>query len=154
MILLPVRTILEALMTITWSPVSRLGAYWGLCLPRRRFATSDARRPRTTPSASTSHHSRVISLGFVEWVFIIRLRAARYARAVQGEKRGYHSILRRIQRRPSTTRERAPRDLPHPGPSPPRRPSSPRAPDGPRPPIRACPPENAPSAEGRRSPGP
>src|SRR5688500_6501351 len=63
-------------MTTTWSPVSRCGEKLGLCLPRSRLATSDARRPSTTPSASTSHHSRVISLGLVTWVFIPVLLSA------------------------------------------------------------------------------
>ncbi len=48
-----VSTILLALTTTTWSPVSRFGVNMALCLPRRRRATSVAMRPRTRPSAST-----------------------------------------------------------------------------------------------------
>ena len=50
--------ILAAFTTITWSPVSWLGAKIGLCLPRRTRATSLASRPKTAPSASTSYQTR------------------------------------------------------------------------------------------------
>src|SRR5881392_1432488 len=48
---------------ITWSPVSTCGAKIGLCLPRRTRATSVATRPSTRPSASTTCHARLMSLG-------------------------------------------------------------------------------------------
>src|SRR5579862_3895045 len=61
-------TTLEALTTMTWSPVSRWGAKIGLCLPRRMRATSVARRPRTSPSASTRCQARWTSFGLGEYV--------------------------------------------------------------------------------------
>src|SRR3954471_16648044 len=56
-------TSLLALTTMTKSPVSRWGAKIGLCLPRRRIAACEARRPRTTSSASITCHWRVMSEG-------------------------------------------------------------------------------------------
>ena len=53
----------DALMTITWSPVSTCGAQIGLCLPRSSVAISVARRPRMAPSASITCHCRVMSDG-------------------------------------------------------------------------------------------
>src|SRR3546814_1504192 len=52
----------SALTTITWSPMSRWGAYTGLCFPRRMRAASVESRPRTRSSASITNHLRVISL--------------------------------------------------------------------------------------------
>src|SRR5882757_4918285 len=43
-------------MMTTLSPQSTCGVKLGLCLPFRRMATNDARRPRMTPSASTRIH--------------------------------------------------------------------------------------------------
>src|SRR5689334_5538096 len=50
---------------MTKSPVSTWGAKIGLCLPRSRFATCTARRPRRTSVASMTCHSRVMSPGSV-----------------------------------------------------------------------------------------
>src|SRR5580704_6532211 len=57
---------LSALTMITLSPVSTCGAKYGRRLPRRTAATSEARRPRTRPSASTTYQARWISLTFGE----------------------------------------------------------------------------------------
>src|SRR5258708_26527443 len=43
-------------MMTTLSPQSTCGVKLGLCLPLRRSATNEARRPSTTPSASTRIH--------------------------------------------------------------------------------------------------
>src|SRR5215471_3940652 len=61
-------TTLAALTTMTKSPVSMWGAKMGLCLPRRRRATSVDRRPRTRPSASITCQARCTSVGFGEYV--------------------------------------------------------------------------------------
>src|ERR1700746_217775 len=52
---------LSALMTMTKSPPSTLGANVGLCLPRSRLAAATARRPSTTSVASMTYHDRVVS---------------------------------------------------------------------------------------------
>src|SRR6056297_3397169 len=57
-------------MTITLSPVSIWGVKLALCLPRRRIAMIEARRPRTTPSASIRIHFLSISAGVAENVFM------------------------------------------------------------------------------------
>src|SRR5207237_5696423 len=67
---LPVTRTFDALMTMTLSPVSIWGVNVGLCLPRMIFATSVARRPRTTSSASTMYHWCSISRGVAEYVFM------------------------------------------------------------------------------------
>src|SRR4051794_40001514 len=51
----------EAFTTITWSPASTFGAQIGLCLPRRRCATSVASLPSTMPSASITCQPRWMS---------------------------------------------------------------------------------------------
>src|SRR3954467_7516598 len=61
-------TTLEALTTTTKSPVSTWGAKMGLCLPRSRRATSVARRPRTSSSASITCQARCTSVGLGEYV--------------------------------------------------------------------------------------
>src|SRR6516164_10576176 len=66
-------------MTTTWSPQSMCGVYEGLCLPRRRIAMIEARRPSTRPSASISSHFLSISEGLAEKVFIARGIAHRQA---------------------------------------------------------------------------
>src|SRR5699024_7316378 len=66
--LFPVRPTLSALTTMTKSPVSRCGAYVGLCLPRSNVATSVASLPSTTFSASITCQERVISPGFGVYV--------------------------------------------------------------------------------------
>ena len=48
--------------------------YSGLCLPRRRCATSAATRPRTLSSASMTNHSRFTSWGFAEKVFMVGIQ--------------------------------------------------------------------------------
>ena len=53
----------DALITITWSPVSTCGAQIGLCLPRNRVAISVDMRPRMAPSASITSQRRVMSAG-------------------------------------------------------------------------------------------
>src|SRR5690349_9983795 len=58
-------------MTMTLSPSSTCGVKVGLCLPRRRLATREARRPTTRPSASISTHFFVTSAGFCEKVFMV-----------------------------------------------------------------------------------
>src|SRR5215470_14659065 len=58
---MPVTRILSALMTITWSPMSRNGVYPGFSLPERIRATREASRPRVCPEASTTYHLRAIS---------------------------------------------------------------------------------------------
>src|SRR6516165_1361089 len=57
----PLRATLSALMTMTKSPPSTLGANVGLCLPRSRLAAATARRPSTTSVASMTYHDRVVS---------------------------------------------------------------------------------------------
>src|ERR1700744_559189 len=52
---------LSALMTMTKSPPSTLGANVGLCLPRSRLAAATARRPSTTSVASMTYHDLVVS---------------------------------------------------------------------------------------------
>src|ERR1700691_501118 len=52
---------LSALMTMTKSPPSTLGANVGLCLPRTRLAAATARRPSTTSVASMTYHDLVVS---------------------------------------------------------------------------------------------
>src|SRR5271154_1396799 len=52
---------LSALMTMTKSPPSTLGANVGLCLPRSRLAAATARRPSTTSVASMMYHDLVVS---------------------------------------------------------------------------------------------
>src|SRR5690606_12271193 len=58
-------------MMMTLSPSSTSGVNVGLCLPRRRLATREARRPTTRPSASISTHFFVTSAGFCEKVFMV-----------------------------------------------------------------------------------
>src|SRR5271169_6592999 len=50
-----------ALITMTWSPVSRNGVYLGLSLPERMRATRVASRPSVWSSASMTNHLRAIS---------------------------------------------------------------------------------------------
>src|SRR5271169_1475754 len=52
---------LAALITMTWSPVSRKGVYLGLSLPERMRATRVASRPSVWSSASMTNHLRAIS---------------------------------------------------------------------------------------------
>src|SRR5262245_15784826 len=66
----PVTFTFDALMTMTPSPVSMCGVKIGLCLPRMIFATSDAKRPSTWSSASTTYQRLVMSRGVAENVFI------------------------------------------------------------------------------------
>src|SRR6266550_4459154 len=66
----PVTFTLDALMTMTLSPVSMWGVYIGLCLPRMIFATSTASLPSTIPSASTTYQRWVMSLGVALYVFM------------------------------------------------------------------------------------
>src|ERR1700733_5625954 len=61
---------LPALTTTTLSPQSTCGVNCGLCLPRSRLATTTARRPRTTPSASISTQPFVTSDGLREGVLL------------------------------------------------------------------------------------
>src|SRR5262245_53135505 len=51
----------------------------GLCLPRRRLASSVARRPRVRPSASTRYQPRLTVSGLAEIVLMgfVRTRADR-----------------------------------------------------------------------------
>src|SRR4051812_5549055 len=58
---MPVTRIFDALITITWSPVSMNGVYCGLFLPARIAAHLEARRPRVSPSASITCHLRSIA---------------------------------------------------------------------------------------------
>lgn len=51
-----------------------VGVYSGLCLPRRRLATSAATRPKTLSWASMTNHSRFTSWGFAEKVFIVEIQ--------------------------------------------------------------------------------
>src|SRR6185312_14903397 len=51
----PVNCTFSALMTMMKSPVSQCGADCGLCLPRRRLASSTARRPTTRLVASITY---------------------------------------------------------------------------------------------------
>src|ERR1700744_4836187 len=48
-------------MTMTGSPMSRNGVYFGFLLPLSTLAASVARRPRVLPLASTTNHLRSIS---------------------------------------------------------------------------------------------
>jgi hypothetical protein len=57
-------------MMMTLSPMSMCGVKVGLCLPRRRMATSVASRPTTRFSASISTHFFTTSAVFSEKVFI------------------------------------------------------------------------------------
>src|ERR1043166_6625970 len=59
--LVPVSLIPPALSTITKSPMSTLGVYVALCLPRSTSAMRDARRPSVWPVASITYHSRCAS---------------------------------------------------------------------------------------------
>src|SRR6185312_11393391 len=59
---------LLALMTMTKSPPSTLGANVGLCLPRSRLAAATARRPSTTSVASMTCHDLVVSPAFGVYV--------------------------------------------------------------------------------------
>src|SRR5579884_1626005 len=68
---LPVTAILRALMTTTKSPQGICGVNVGLCLPRRICAISDARRPRTCPSASMMYHCGSRSAALALYVFIM-----------------------------------------------------------------------------------
>jgi len=54
--LLSCQNTFSALTTITKSPQSAWGVKFGLCFPRNRLATSDAKRPKVWPSASTTNH--------------------------------------------------------------------------------------------------
>ncbi len=80
--LFEVITILSAFTMITWSPVSMCGANVGLCLPRRMRATSVQRRPSTMPSASTTCHSRWISLAFGVYVAMPQSASIRWGRSL------------------------------------------------------------------------
>src|SRR5210317_605109 len=55
---------------MTLSPQSMWGVKDALCLPRKRIATIDAKRPRTMPSASIRIHFLSMSAGVAENVFI------------------------------------------------------------------------------------
>ena len=57
----PLMATFSALMTMTKSPPSTLGANVGLCLPRSRVAAATARRPSTTSVASMTYHDLVVS---------------------------------------------------------------------------------------------
>src|ERR1700752_5436616 len=57
----PLMATLSALMTMTKSPPSTLGANVGLCLPLSRLAAATGRRPSTTSLASMTYHDRVVS---------------------------------------------------------------------------------------------
>src|ERR1700716_1575189 len=57
-------------MTTTLSPQSMCGVKVGLCLPRRRMAMIEARRPSTSPSASISSHFFCTSAVLREKVFM------------------------------------------------------------------------------------
>src|SRR5277367_188569 len=46
----------SALITTTWSPMSRKVVYLGFSLPIRMRATCEARRPSVCPEASTTYH--------------------------------------------------------------------------------------------------
>src|SRR6478735_5485840 len=85
--LFEVMTTLSALTMITWSPVSMWGANVGLCLPRRMRATSVHRRPSTMPSASTTCHSRWISLAFGVYVAMPQSASIRWGRSVKFVRR-------------------------------------------------------------------
>src|SRR5438093_9019369 len=65
---MPVIFPFSALITTTWSPVSRNGVYLGLSLPMRMRATCEARRPRALPDASTTYHLRAISPALGKYV--------------------------------------------------------------------------------------
>src|SRR5690606_7097878 len=54
---------------------STCGVKVGLCLPRRRLATMEARRPTTRPSALITTHFFTTSAGFCEKVAMVLLSA-------------------------------------------------------------------------------
>ncbi len=64
------------MMTTILSPQSMWGVNDGLCLPRSRRASTEASRPSTSPSASTSSHFLSISEGLAEKVFIAPTKSA------------------------------------------------------------------------------
>src|SRR5471030_894811 len=70
--LLPVTRSPDALTTTMKSPVSTCGVYSGLCLPRKRSAICDARRPSTLFCASITYQSCWTSCAFAVYVFIAR----------------------------------------------------------------------------------
>src|SRR5215210_1246231 len=55
---------------MTLSPQSTWGVQAGLCLPRGRIATTEARRPATRPFASITTHFFSTSAGFSDVVFM------------------------------------------------------------------------------------
>src|SRR6476661_3884663 len=65
---MPVVFSFSALITTTWSPVSRNGVYFGFSLPIKMRATCDATRPRARPEASTTYHLRAISPALGKYV--------------------------------------------------------------------------------------
>src|SRR5579862_8637496 len=67
---MPVVLIFSALITMTWSPVSKNGVYRGFSLPMRMRATCEARRPSVCPLASTTYHLRTISPSLGKYVDI------------------------------------------------------------------------------------
>src|ERR1700744_2391275 len=86
-------------MTMTGSPMSRNGVYFGFLLPLSTLAASVARRPRVLPLASTMNHLRSIScaLGmYVDISLYLQQKLAfktQYAHAKQ--QRGLKSYPRR-----------------------------------------------------------
>src|SRR5690606_17968263 len=69
-----------------------LGVYSGLCLPRRRRATSVATRPRTLSAASMTNHSRLIVLGLATKVFMEKQRLWKGADVTQCPARGTRGV--------------------------------------------------------------
>src|ERR1051326_3417543 len=65
---MPVIFTFSALITTTWSPVSRNGVYRGFSFPIRMRATCEATRPRALPEASTTYHMRAISPALGKYV--------------------------------------------------------------------------------------
>src|SRR5437870_11763231 len=65
---MPVILIFSALITTTWSPVSRNGVYLGFSLPIKMRAICEATRPRALPEASTTYHLRAISPALGKYV--------------------------------------------------------------------------------------
>src|SRR5579864_5473137 len=108
--LLPVTFTLAALITTTWSPVFRCGVNVGLCLPRRIFATPDARRPRTWSVASTTNQSPFRSAAFAVHVFCLLISCPEGSLVNHFHQR--QAAGRGRARRPAAVAR--PKDLPHP----------------------------------------
>src|SRR6266700_6437452 len=95
---MPVILIFSALITTTWSPVSRNGVYLGFSLPIKMRAICEATRPRALPEASTTYHLRAISPALGKYVdMLISQKNMKTERRPLSTHENHSSLRIRIQ---------------------------------------------------------